>query len=284
MSFARFALALAASVSLVGCAYVPLGKVPQLDVASLASGKASLQVWPQVAAGGYRTQTLPTNNLLPYAQSDVAKLRLSLFRVANGTESAVINANNVPLTKEILNADLGQPVGFTNLHPNTTYLLKAVALDAQDNVISEAASSNLQITVVTDQRPTVGNLVVQLKNRLFRAEGTSSIDVTPGGYDTDFEDIAIAQAPLGITITGVWDNFTVNGQPNGVGYTYRYTPRVSAATVSLPVNNYGADDFYVRDYNNPNPSNGVHFPIGATGSVTVYSQDGALDVEVMGPT
>lgn len=281
MSFARLSLALAATASLVGCAYVPLGNVPQLNVANLATGKASLLVRPQVAAGGYRTQgAAPSNDLLPYAKSDVAKLQLSLFRVANGTESAVVNASNVPLTKEILNASLDQEIGFTNLHPNTTYLVKAVAFDAQDNVISEASS--LQIAVAADERPPVGTLVVQLKNRLFKAEGTSSVVVTPGDYDTELEDIVVAQPSLGILITGEWNNFAVNGQAVPLAtYHFDYIRSVSQATVSVPITNNGTSTFTIGDLNNVGP----WLPVapGATSSITAHAVDGAIKVRVSAP-
>ncbi|MNX75007.1 hypothetical protein D3C86_1064650 [compost metagenome] len=183
MSLIRLSLALAAGASLAGCAYAP----PQFNV---ASGKGSLQLRTQLVHGGYRAQA---DGILPYAQGDVAHMVLKLYKVANGVESTVVDATNAQLTKDIAKADLGQPIGFGNLHPMTTYRIKAFAYKATGelpaDLISVAASSSLDVRVETDERPTVTTLVVQLADRPFRAEGTSSIVVTPGDYDTDFEGI-----------------------------------------------------------------------------------------------
>lgn len=183
MSPIRHCLALVAVAALAGCANLTLAQAPQL-------GAASLQLRPQVSPGGYRTQA---QGLLPYGQVDVAHLVLKLYTVQGGSESAVLNAGGDQVSKDIAKASLGDPVGFYNLHPNTTYRVKAYAYKADtllaSDLISHEASSSLDVVVGTSEHPVVSDLRVQLVDRPFGAEATSSIVFTEGGYTDSTESI-----------------------------------------------------------------------------------------------
>ncbi|HEY9899307.1 MAG TPA: hypothetical protein V6D00_09015 [Pantanalinema sp.] len=184
MSAIRLILPLVAAVALAGCAQLPFGTPTRP-----AEGKASLQIRTQLASGAYRTQTA---GIMPYGQDDVVHLLLKLYRVNDTGESAIADANGRPITKDVLKADLGTPVGFVNLHPNTRYRIKAYAYkatgEAEGDLISFEASSSLDVQVDTDERPTVGELRVQLADRPFRAEATSSI-VFDDGTLTNVDEV-----------------------------------------------------------------------------------------------
>jgi hypothetical protein len=176
-----FAPALAATLFVAGCVYVPLGSIPRLVTGAVANGAAVLQLSTEVSAGGYRTQTV----INPYVQADIHHLKLELFKLNPNTQAeiAVNDALGNSIVLEIAGARIDEPVLFTKLNANTTYRIKAKAfLDAAETtLISTAnASSSTDIAIVQDDRPTLANLKVQLIDKAFDGQGSAGIDVSSG--------------------------------------------------------------------------------------------------------
>ncbi|MNR88727.1 hypothetical protein D3C72_196770 [compost metagenome] len=173
--------ALAASLFLGGCMYVPLGSIPRLVTGAVANGAAVLQLSTEIASGGFQTQAV----INPYVKTDVHHLKLELFKVNPETqaETAVNDALGKAIVLEIAGARIDEPVLFTKLNANTTYRIKAKAyLDAAETtLISTAnASSSTDISIVQDDRPTLAKLKVQLIDKAFDAQGSAGIDVSSG--------------------------------------------------------------------------------------------------------
>lgn len=182
----RVLSALAAITAVAGCVYLPLGKVSPINGMA-----ASIRVKTEFGTGNYRTQT--SGDLLPYAQSDVQHIVLKLYAsLGVGNESASLAEKDIPA------ASLSEQVSFFNLHPNTTYRIKAFAYKASgvatDDLISVQASATVDVPVLTDERPTAANLKVQLKDRPFQAQGTSSIVVTNGSL-TNIDEVIETPTP-----------------------------------------------------------------------------------------
>lgn len=158
----RVSLLAAGALLLAGC--TPVSLFPSFE------GNATLVLKPRIESAGFRTQV----TVSPYGQPNVHRLEVSLYTVANSTETPVL-INGNPLTKTILNADLGKDVVFGNLRHETTYRAKSRAFTAADLLIStEDADSYTDIVVGTDDRPTVSNLKVKLINKVFSGEATAS--------------------------------------------------------------------------------------------------------------
>lgn len=188
MKLNQLALLTLSGAMVAGCIYVPLGKIPHLTAGTLAAaGKVTLTVTPQVGVGSYSTQAVV--NL--YTQGDVNHLVLTLFKVDGASESEMVDPTGTPIFKDIPHGSMSAPVSFTNLHPNTTYRLRAFAYQATGtasaDVISEDASSSLVVKVLTDDKPTAADFPIKLKDRPFHGEATSSFQFIPGVYVTEPE-------------------------------------------------------------------------------------------------
>lgn len=136
------------------------------------SHTGTLVLKPQVIAGQYGNHTV-----VPfYSQASIHHLLLRLYSV-NGGE------NDLGLQKTLLNAQLDNPIVFSNLKANTAYRIKAYAYLSDDTLISTTdGSSNTDITLTDDDHPTLTNLQVKLIDRPFSGQATSTVVVSPGGY------------------------------------------------------------------------------------------------------
>ncbi|MNK73393.1 hypothetical protein D3C87_928880 [compost metagenome] len=185
--------ALAASLFLSGCS-VTFG--PMAQPRAVANGSAVLQLSTEVFAGGYRTQTAVT----PYTASDIALLKLTLHKVdGQGVETAVNDAQGQPLALNVPQARLNDPVQFTKLNANTTYRIKAAAyLDTNGTqLISTAdARSRIDIPIVQEDRPTLARIKVQLIDKSFDGQGSTTVDVSSGSL------IPAGSESMSITLPG----------------------------------------------------------------------------------
>lgn len=195
MSLNKLLFALVGGVLLAGCVYVPLGKVPQLTAGSLAAaGKASLVVAPRLKDGTFATQpeSFSTQAVVePYTRTDVQHVLIALFKVEGGTESAIVDPKGIPITRDLPMDAMERLVTFSDLHPNTTYRVRAFAFQAAGtasaDVISEVASSTLEVRVEGDEKPTTADLAITLKDKAFNGVASPSIGFDPGGYLTGLE-------------------------------------------------------------------------------------------------
>ncbi|MNX75008.1 hypothetical protein D3C86_1064660 [compost metagenome] len=152
----------------------------------------ALSVQPRVSEGGYRSQTAAV--VAPYLSGDINHLVIALFKLDNGAETPVVGPGLVPVRKDIEQASLSVPVTFYNLHPNTTYRIRAFAYkatgEATDDLISTTDSASYKdVRVETSLTPSIEQVPVKLINKLFKAEATSSIVVTDGTLTNENEAI-----------------------------------------------------------------------------------------------
>ncbi|MBO9541292.1 hypothetical protein J7643_11945 [bacterium] len=195
MSSNKLILALLGGALLAGCVYVPLGKVPQLTAGTLAAaGKASLVLTPMIHEIGYvtRPEGFSTQAVLtPYVRADVKHVLFALYKVEDGTESAIIDPKGNPVTLDVPTEALDQSITFANLHPSATYRVRAFAFTAAGtasiDLISEEASSTLEIKVPDEEKPAAAEVPVTLKGKAFGAGGDASLSIIPGTYLTEIE-------------------------------------------------------------------------------------------------
>lgn len=132
-------------------------------------GRSTLVVRPEFAR---TTQT----TINPYTQTDINHLTLKLFTTAG---------QDLGISKDLLNAQLGNAIAFSNLKNNTNYRIRAYAyLTAGTGscISTNDSSSYTDVLVGTDDRPTLATLSVKLIDRDFNGQGTGSLAITPGGY------------------------------------------------------------------------------------------------------
>lgn len=79
-------LALALALGSAGCVYIPLSKIPSLDVTSLASGTLTVKIKPTVTDGGYRTQAIVN----PWTRANIQLVVLDVYKLEGSTEKAVL--------------------------------------------------------------------------------------------------------------------------------------------------------------------------------------------------
>lgn len=191
------------------------------------SGRAVLILKPQIHSHTH-------SEIFPYTQASIDHLVLKLF-IANGPEQ------DLGIQKTIPNAQLANSVVFSNLRAQTTYRVKAYAYLTTDNTqpISVEASSSTDIVLTDDNQPTVATLKVQLIDRAFAGQGTSSLAITPGGYQLDGNESAQFYGPDGIVSTLAGSDAT--GSQDGAGTEATF---VSPTGVAVDA----ADNVYVVDY------------------------------------
>lgn len=147
-------------------------------------GNATLQVQPQLLPGGLMTQAVVNN----YTSTDVNHLQIKLFKLNGSSENPVLDGSGNQLFKDIVNADLSKAVTFSNLNANTTYRIRAYAFaDAGTaSLISTSdVNSYTDVTLTSDDRPTLTTLRVKLIDRVFNGQATASgVVVTNGGLVT----------------------------------------------------------------------------------------------------
>lgn len=179
--------ALAGSLLVAGCVYVPLGSIPKFATGSVANGTSELQLKAQIQAGGLSVQTVVNN----YTATDVDHLVVKLFKVNGNTEDPVNDAQGNQVVRSVAGASLSNPIAFSKLHANTTYRIRSfayvVAAESTASLISSSdAKSYVDVTLTNDDRPTIANLKVKLIDKAFSGEATASgVVVENGGLVTD---------------------------------------------------------------------------------------------------
>ncbi|MBO9542320.1 hypothetical protein J7643_17150 [bacterium] len=190
MTATRLGMAVLGLVALAGCVYVPLGKVPLLASGQLATaGKATLQLTPKIAGGGYSAQAV----VPAYASADVQHLLVQAFKVVGDAEVPIIDAAGNPIVQDVTRDELSKPITFAGLHPNTRYRFKAYAYKAastvSDALISIDASSSLDV-ILPDESQQQADLPIQLKATPFDGQASPPFSIPDGLYETGTEGIS----------------------------------------------------------------------------------------------
>lgn len=115
--------------------------------------------------------------LPPYTQASIDHLVLDLY-LLNGEST-----QSTGIQRTLLNAQLDNPIVFSNLKAQTKYRVKATAYVSGGAIISsEDADSFTDVDVLADDRPTIGTLKVRLIDRPFSGQASSSLVINPGSY------------------------------------------------------------------------------------------------------
>lgn len=185
---------LAASIVLVSCAARPISS-------------PTLILTPMISNGSVKTQTLTP----PYTKTSIQHLDLKLYTV-NGSEQ------DTGVARTLVNAQLDNPIVFAALKPNTTYRIKAYAYASVDNSLLISATASTDVILTNDDRPTLLPLNVQLIDRAFDGQATSSINLVNGGFSPIGAEL-LAFPKQVTTIAGVG---RVAGSTDGVGLAARF--------------------------------------------------------------
>ncbi|MNK75504.1 hypothetical protein D3C87_950450 [compost metagenome] len=173
--------ALAGTLLLAGC-NLPLGSLRAPDTGGVANGSAVLQLQPEVQSGGFRAQA----TVSPYTSTNVSFFEFSLFKLdAQGNEASVKNAQGNPMVVTAPRAVLGGSVTFEKLNANSTYRIKAKAYaDPLGTQLISTADTQSQTDIRIDQedRPTLAKIKVQLIDKPFDGQGSTTVDVSSGSF------------------------------------------------------------------------------------------------------
>jgi hypothetical protein len=141
----------------------------------------TLRVVPAIAGGGLRTVQAAVN---PYTAADVNHVVVRLFSLAGNAETAVKDPQGNALSADAAKADLANGLDFGNLHADTTYRVRGYAYKAagvaNPDKISADDQSFVDVKVERDDRPTVKTLTIQIADRLFAAQATTSVGLKDG--------------------------------------------------------------------------------------------------------
>lgn len=160
-------------------------------------GPASLTLQPKIA-NGRMVQTV----MSPYDATSINHLVVKLFKVTGGVESPVLDGASAQIQKDIVAANLATPIQFVKLHYNTTYRIKAYAYKASGtsdaDLISDTASSSVDLAVAYNDRPLLSNLPVTLLDQAFNGQATASqIVVATGSLTTSTPaTMSVVELPL----------------------------------------------------------------------------------------
>jgi hypothetical protein len=173
--------ALAGTLLVAGC-HVPFGSMTSHGASVVANGSAVLRLQPEVQSGGFRTQA----TVSPYTSANVSFFEFGLFKLdAQGNETAVKNAQGNPMVVTAPRAVLGGSVTFEKLNANTTYRIKAKAYaDPMGTQLISTADTTSQTDIRIDQedRPTLATIKVQLIDKPFDGQGSTTVDVSSGSF------------------------------------------------------------------------------------------------------
>jgi len=196
---APLALAATLTLGIAGCVYVPLGKIPSLDVTSLASGTLTVKVRPTVHDGGFRTQAI----INPWTREDIRYVVLEVYKLVGDDEKPVLQTGEntqAPYQIRLSANQLESEIPFKNLAPDTTYRIRARAYyfrqfqtgalsedgPGDATLISDDKISFLDIVVKNDDRPVARALPIQLLDRDFDGRASGPLQIENGQiYDTD---------------------------------------------------------------------------------------------------
>lgn len=173
LSFSCLALAL-----VPGCAWFGPGPAPSVTLVGQLA----------VSEGSTRTQALVQRN----TKAQIKSLTLDFYTVQGGTaRPLVLKGATQSLT--VNRGDLDGTFKLAGLAPSTTYRIKALARNDQNQIISSQDSrSETDVAIALDDQ-VAATIKVQLTDVLFSATASGTFAVTPGGL-TDPTD------PVGVTL------------------------------------------------------------------------------------
>ena len=163
-------------VGLTGCLYIPVGSLPTLDggPATPDQPTSTVRLRAVFRNGALRTQALVT----PYSRADVEHLVVTVTPSSGGGGVPILEQD---LTGPAMLAD----IPIMGLRPDTTYRVtgRAFSRAGRDpaDILSIDASSSVDLQVTRDDRPGLIALPVQLRDRTFDGQASTSVLILPGG-------------------------------------------------------------------------------------------------------
>lgn len=158
---------------LAGCALSP----------QMPSPGATLVLDPEFTASEYRVSEIPPYY---YDEHDVHHVIVSLYTVADGVETAVVQ-DGQPVSRTVVREKLDDPVVFERLKAQTTYRVRCIAYMEDETdpskmivISTDDAGSYTDIVVTHDDRPTVETLKVRLKAKPFSGLTEFNLDLIDG--------------------------------------------------------------------------------------------------------
>lgn len=181
------------TLTMMGCAAQPL------------TSMGTLVVRPQFRDGTVTQAICPV-----YSKDSIETLTLELFAFQGGS------FQTTGIQRTLNNAQLDNPLVFSNLKGNTTYRVKAYAYAAGGLQINASdAGSYVDIIVDQDDRPAIGLLPIQLDDKVFNGQASSTINLISGTY------LPVASESMALTrLEGVVTTLAGNGNMalvDGVG-------------------------------------------------------------------
>jgi hypothetical protein len=174
MRFRLNTLALGALVA-AGCAATqPIGVTGEPT-------PVELSVKTEIRGAPFKVQAVVN----PYTGNDVEHVVLSLLTVSGGNETAVLAGGN-PVTADVPKLKLADVLRFGNLKLNTTYRIRALAYKAAGTGAGDlisVANQLVDVAVTNNDRPGLATLGIQLIDKTFAAEATTSISFSNGAVN-----------------------------------------------------------------------------------------------------
>ncbi|MBO9540920.1 hypothetical protein J7643_10055 [bacterium] len=157
---------------------------------SVANGQARVSLLASLQAGSFRAQS----TVVPYTPADVQHLRLDVFKLVQGSEVAVVDAErNLPMTLDIASGSLGKAIELSGLNLDTTYRIRGYAYDAPGTAHLISKDALVDVRVTHDDRPEFATLPVRLIDKVFNGEASSDIAISSGSVTyTGSESITLS--------------------------------------------------------------------------------------------
>lgn len=186
---------------------------PEVAMVSTGPAAGSVVLHPSLALGSHVQA-----RVVPYTTASIEKLWLipyeevspGVFRALDKVTGQATDSTDVQALRHLAWSgaafDPDRPFVLSNLKRNTNYRIVARAATGADTLISDDASSSVDVAVANDDRPTIARLPIQLKDVVF--SGTAEVTLLRTGEKTYdhltllLEELPGAGAPVSIrTIT-----------------------------------------------------------------------------------
>lgn len=177
------------TLGLVACAGMS-PSVPSGGVAGQAvSGSARVILQPQLASARglqavvspHSAESIDSLDVVPYIGVELEDGSLRFYPLSAGTGTIVYDDNPsflLAVRQSSPSIDMTRPVVLNNLKAQTTYRFYARAYDTSGALISNDSQSYVDLAITDDDRPTIGNLPLQMSDRTFAGSATVTLAAT----------------------------------------------------------------------------------------------------------
>lgn len=202
-------------------------------------GGATLQVKPAIAQGAYRVQSdIPPG----WVAADVNHVVVKLFKLDGTNEVAVTDTESNALVQDIAAEHLVGTLEFTNLNADTKYRVRGYAYKAAGtaaaDLISKDDASYVDVTVERSETISVAKLDIQLADKVFESQATTSIELTDGA----FRDATTSMKLKPWMVSTLAGGAAGSGSADGTGTDARFKDFFFSMPVDAQYNLYLSED------------------------------------------